>query len=165
MRICGVALVGIAVVLGLAGCVPAEPQASESSGSSGSSSDAGESRMPFLSADPGMQRSGFNDAILFEQVDVGAHEYSLPPLSDSVDQLFLAIGCDRPSEFELFIVSDGEIVDGVQANDCASERGTAAMTSITEPFDADPSTLKLRVTVDDGVWFSVSVFEAGSAAE
>ncbi|CAO1652562.1 hypothetical protein I6E81_03760 [Salinibacterium sp. NG22] len=158
MRMCGVALVGVAVVLGLSGCVSAEPQVSESSESSG---DAGESRMPLLSADPGMQRSGFSEAILFEQVDVGAHEYSLPPLSDSVDQLFLAIGCDRTSEFELFLVSDGEVVDGVQANDCASERGTAAMTSITEPFDADPSTLKLRVTVDDGVWFSVSVFEAG----
>lgn len=121
--------------------------------------------MPLLSADPGIQRSTFKDSILFEQVDVGANEYSLPRLSDSVDQLFLAIGCDRNSEFELVVISDGVAIDGMGASDCLSERGTPAVTSITEPLDVDPSTLKLRVVVDDGVWFSVSVFEAGSAAE
>jgi hypothetical protein len=118
--------------------------------------------MPFLSAAPGFQRSTFKDSVLFEQVDVGEHEYSLPPLSDSANRLFLAIGCDRRSEFELVVISDGVVIDGMGASDCLSERGTPASTSITSPLDVDLSTLKLRVTVDDGVWFSVSVFEAGS---
>lgn len=129
----------------------------------GQQDDADSLRMPFLSEGSGFQRSSFKDSILFEQVDVGPHEYSLPAVSDSVDQLFLAIGCDRSSEFEVVILSDGEVIDGMESSDCLSERGTPASTSITSSLDVDLSTLTLRVAVDDGVGFSVSVFEAGSS--
>ncbi|MBH0053764.1 MULTISPECIES: hypothetical protein [unclassified Salinibacterium] len=168
MRSCEVALIGIAVVFGLAGCVSAEPHAAESSGQSGESgvvTEGSKWEMPLLSADSNFLNPDSPYSVLFEQVDSGSHEYSLPPLGDSVDQLFLAIGCDRSTPYEVALVSGETVVDSTWASNCASERGTPASTYLTSSLEGDLSTLTLRVTVDDGARFSVSVFEAASAAD
>ncbi|MBH0008935.1 hypothetical protein [Salinibacterium sp. SWN1162] len=168
MRSGGVVLVGVAVVLGLAGCVSAGPQASDSSGSSGESDVATEGNsweMPLLSTDSSLLNSDSAYSILFERVGAGAQEYSLPPLGDAVDQLFLAIGCDRNTPYEVAIVSGDTVVDRTWASNCASERGTPASTYLTSSLKGDLSSLTLRVTVDDGARFSVSAFEAASSGD
>ncbi|QYH35758.1 hypothetical protein [Salinibacterium sp. M195] len=140
-----------------------EPQGQQ--GESGAAAEEGGWEMPLLSADSSFLNPESPYSVLFEQVDSGAHEYSLPPLGDSVEQLFLAIGCDRNTPYEVAVVSGETVVDRTWASNCASERGKPASTYLTSSLEGDLSSLTLRVTVDEGARFSVSVFEAANASD
>jgi len=98
--------------------------------------------------------------VLFEKAGIGPNEYALPALATGSDQLLLAIFCDEESAYEVAVVSDGETIDRTWAEICGNPSAPGLATYITAPITADSSSLSVKVTVDRGVSFRVSVFEA-----
>jgi hypothetical protein len=111
----------------------------------------------FMARHPAFLNPGVvTGAFLFEDAGFASTTYPLPPLNHASDQLELAIFCDQPSEYEVALLSGGEVIDRTWGDDCS---GPDLVIYRTAPFTTDGSALEVAVTVDDATPFRLTVLE------